>query len=128
MCVYEFVVIYTQNASGFCLSLLQVFDKLKQVNFTQNNYHISFDTNGDPVATYELVNWQLQGDGSIDFVTVGQYDASQPKGQEFSLSRAIIWNDGKETVYNVLLCFYVIVNICECCVYLSPAGACVCVQ
>uniref|UniRef100_A0A672K4Y5 Extracellular calcium-sensing receptor-like n=1 Tax=Sinocyclocheilus grahami TaxID=75366 RepID=A0A672K4Y5_SINGR len=76
----------------------QVFDKLKQVNFTQNNYHISFDTNGDPVATYELVNWQLQVDGSIDFVTVGHYDASQPKGQEFSLSRAIIWNDGKETV------------------------------
>ncbi|XDV29276.1 hypothetical protein PO909_032413 [Leuciscus waleckii] len=47
---------------------------------------------------YELVNWQLQGDGSIDFVTVGQYDASQPKGQEFSLSTAIIWNDGREMV------------------------------
>ncbi|KAF4101536.1 hypothetical protein G5714_017968 [Onychostoma macrolepis] len=75
----------------------QVFDKLKQVNFTQNNYHISFDTNGDPVATYELVNWQIQGDGSVDFVTVGHYDASQPKGHEFRLSRAIIWNDGKET-------------------------------
>ncbi|KAL1256591.1 hypothetical protein QQF64_012136 [Cirrhinus molitorella] len=77
---------------------LQVFDKLKQVNFTKNNYPVSFDTNGDPVATYELVNWQLQGDGSIDFVTVGFYDASQPKGQEFSLSRAIIWNNDKETV------------------------------
>uniref|UniRef100_A0A8C1WEQ0 G-protein coupled receptors family 3 profile domain-containing protein n=1 Tax=Cyprinus carpio TaxID=7962 RepID=A0A8C1WEQ0_CYPCA len=63
-----------------------------------NNYHISFDANGDPVATYELVNWQLQEDSSIDFVTVGHYDASQPKGQEFSLSRAIIWNGGKETV------------------------------
>uniref|UniRef100_A0A8C1WG93 G-protein coupled receptors family 3 profile domain-containing protein n=1 Tax=Cyprinus carpio TaxID=7962 RepID=A0A8C1WG93_CYPCA len=37
-------------------------------------------------------------DSSIDFVTVGHYDASQPKGQEFSLSRAIIWNGGKETV------------------------------
>uniref|UniRef100_A0A8C1WA96 G-protein coupled receptors family 3 profile domain-containing protein n=1 Tax=Cyprinus carpio TaxID=7962 RepID=A0A8C1WA96_CYPCA len=40
----------------------------------------------------------LQEDSSIDFVTVGHYDASQPKGQEFSLSRAIIWNGGKETV------------------------------
>uniref|UniRef100_A0A8C1WDK4 G-protein coupled receptors family 3 profile domain-containing protein n=1 Tax=Cyprinus carpio TaxID=7962 RepID=A0A8C1WDK4_CYPCA len=29
-----------------------------------------------PVATYELVNWQLQEDSSIDFVTVGHYDAS----------------------------------------------------
>uniref|UniRef100_A0A673FM74 Extracellular calcium-sensing receptor-like n=1 Tax=Sinocyclocheilus rhinocerous TaxID=307959 RepID=A0A673FM74_9TELE len=40
----------------------------------------------------------LQGDGSVDFVTVGQYDASQPKGQEFSLSKAIIWYDGSEKV------------------------------
>ncbi|XP_077050175.1 extracellular calcium-sensing receptor-like [Siphateles boraxobius] len=76
----------------------QVFDQLKQVNLTKNNYSVSFDTNGDPVATYELVNWQLQGDGSIDFVTVGQYDASQPKGQEFSLNRVIIWFDDSEKV------------------------------
>uniref|UniRef100_A0A8C1B936 G-protein coupled receptors family 3 profile domain-containing protein n=1 Tax=Cyprinus carpio carpio TaxID=630221 RepID=A0A8C1B936_CYPCA len=76
----------------------QVFDQLKRVNITKNNYPVSFDTNGDPVATYELVNWQNQGDRSIDFVTVGQYDASQPKGQEFSLSRAIIWYDGGEKV------------------------------
>ncbi|XP_058607054.1 extracellular calcium-sensing receptor-like [Onychostoma macrolepis] len=76
----------------------RVFDQLKQVNFTKNNYPVSFDTNGDPVATYELVNWQIQGDGSVDFVTVGQYDASQPKGQEFSLSRDIIWYDGSDKV------------------------------
>ncbi|XP_073710039.1 extracellular calcium-sensing receptor-like [Misgurnus anguillicaudatus] len=77
---------------------LQITDQLKRVNFTKNNYPVSFDINGDPVATYELVNWQLQDDASIDFVTVGHYDASQPKGQEFSLSRAIIWNDGSEKV------------------------------
>nr|XP_055030590.1 extracellular calcium-sensing receptor-like [Misgurnus anguillicaudatus] len=77
---------------------LQITDQLKRVNFTKNNYPVSFDINGDPVATYELVNWQLQDDASIDFVTVGHYDASQPKGQEFSLSRTIIWNDGSETV------------------------------
>ncbi|XP_059420784.1 extracellular calcium-sensing receptor-like isoform X1 [Carassius carassius] len=76
----------------------QVFDQLKRVNFTKNNYSVSFDTNGDPVATYELVNWQLQGDGSVDFATVGQYDASKPKGQEFSLSKSIIWYDGSEKV------------------------------
>ncbi|XP_016385794.1 extracellular calcium-sensing receptor-like [Sinocyclocheilus rhinocerous] len=76
----------------------QVFDQLKRLNFTKNNYSVSFDTNGDPVATYEFVNWQLQGHGSVDFVTVGQYDASKTKGQEFSLSRAIIWYDGSEKV------------------------------
>ncbi|XP_026143556.1 extracellular calcium-sensing receptor [Carassius auratus] len=76
----------------------RVFDQLKRVNFTKNNYPVSFDTNGDPVARYELVNWQLKGDGSVDFVTVGQYDASKPKGQEFSLNRAIIWYDSSEKV------------------------------
>ncbi|CAM4579230.1 unnamed protein product [Leuciscus chuanchicus] len=76
----------------------QVFDQLKRVNFTKNNYSVSFDTNGDPMATYELVNWQLQGDSSVDFVTVGQYDASQPKSREFSLNRAIFWYDGSEKV------------------------------
>ncbi|KTF91107.1 hypothetical protein cypCar_00043207 [Cyprinus carpio] len=76
----------------------QVLDQLKRVNFTKNNYSVSFDINGDPVATYELVNWQVQGDGSVDFVTVGQYDASKPKGQEFSLSKSIIWYDGSEKV------------------------------
>ncbi|XP_043121033.1 extracellular calcium-sensing receptor-like [Puntigrus tetrazona] len=76
----------------------RVFDQLKRVNFTKNNYPVSFDANGDPVAAYELVNWQLHGEGSVDFVTVGQYDASKPEGQEFSLSRAIIWYDGSEKV------------------------------
>ncbi|XP_059362219.1 extracellular calcium-sensing receptor-like isoform X1 [Carassius carassius] len=76
----------------------RVFDQLKRVNFTKNNYPVSFDTNGDPVARYELVNWQLQGDGFVDFVTVGQYDASKPKGQEFSLNRGIIWYDSSEKV------------------------------
>ncbi|KAF4101534.1 hypothetical protein G5714_017966 [Onychostoma macrolepis] len=47
---------------------------------------------------------QIQGDGSVDFVTVGQYDASQPKGQEFSLSRAIIWYDGSEKVSHYATC------------------------
>uniref|UniRef100_A0AAQ6IHC5 Receptor ligand binding region domain-containing protein n=2 Tax=Anabas testudineus TaxID=64144 RepID=A0AAQ6IHC5_ANATE len=36
----------------------QIFTQLKKVNFSQNGYHVSFDPNGDPVAKYELVNWQ----------------------------------------------------------------------
>jgi len=60
------------------------------------------------VAIYELVNWQLQGDGSVDFVTVGQYDAYQPKGQEFSLSTTIIWYDGSEKVCKCVVLFSVV--------------------
>ncbi|XP_056334302.1 extracellular calcium-sensing receptor-like [Danio aesculapii] len=88
----------TQCNKNIKVNPRQVFDQLKQAHFSKNNYSVSFDANGDPVAVYELVNWQLQEDGSIDFVTVGKYDASQSVGQEFSLNSAIIWYDGSEKV------------------------------
>uniref|UniRef100_A0A3B3BN88 G-protein coupled receptors family 3 profile domain-containing protein n=1 Tax=Oryzias melastigma TaxID=30732 RepID=A0A3B3BN88_ORYME len=43
-----------------------VLTALKKVNFTQNGYSVSFDTNGDPVAAYELVNWHKGESGNID--------------------------------------------------------------
>uniref|UniRef100_A0A3B3TZ73 Extracellular calcium-sensing receptor-like n=1 Tax=Poecilia latipinna TaxID=48699 RepID=A0A3B3TZ73_9TELE len=64
---------------------------LKQVNFSQNGYHVSFDGNGDPVAFYELVNWQKSERGTIDPLTVGFYDASLPEGQKFLINRKITW-------------------------------------
>uniref|UniRef100_A0AAY4DQ05 G-protein coupled receptors family 3 profile domain-containing protein n=1 Tax=Denticeps clupeoides TaxID=299321 RepID=A0AAY4DQ05_9TELE len=59
------------------------------LNFTTNGYPVGFDSNGDPVPTYELVNWQESEDGTLHFVTVGRYDASKPKDQQFSMSRNI---------------------------------------
>ncbi|XP_036441681.1 extracellular calcium-sensing receptor-like [Colossoma macropomum] len=77
----------------------QIFDQLKTLNFTiKNGYEVSFDSNGDPVAVYELINWQVKKDGDLDFVTVGHYDSSRPRGQEFSVSRAIIWVGGQTEV------------------------------
>ncbi|XP_026169528.1 extracellular calcium-sensing receptor-like [Mastacembelus armatus] len=76
----------------------QVLNHLKKVNFSQNGYPVSFDANGDPVATYELVNWQKSESGSIVFVTVGQYDASLPLGQEFHINRNITWVEGRTQV------------------------------
>ncbi|XP_026169589.1 extracellular calcium-sensing receptor-like [Mastacembelus armatus] len=76
----------------------QVLTHLKKVNFSQNGYPVSFDANGDPVATYELVNWQKSESGSIVFVTVGQYDASLPLGQEFHINRNITWVEGRTQV------------------------------
>ncbi|XP_015227144.1 PREDICTED: extracellular calcium-sensing receptor-like [Cyprinodon variegatus] len=72
----------------------QVFTELKKVNFSKNGYQVSFDANGDPVAFYELVNWQRGESGSIELVTVGYYDASLPKGQEFHINRNITWAYG----------------------------------
>ncbi|XP_017564398.2 extracellular calcium-sensing receptor-like [Pygocentrus nattereri] len=77
----------------------QILNQLKRVNFTtRNGYQVSFDSNGDPVALYELINWQFEKDGSIDFVTIGRFDSSKPRGQEFSISRAIIWLGGQMEV------------------------------
>ncbi|XP_036441384.1 extracellular calcium-sensing receptor-like [Colossoma macropomum] len=77
----------------------QILDQLKRVNFTtKNGFQVSFDSNGDPVAVYDLIDWQVNEDGAMDFVTVGHYDSSKPKGQEFSLSRAISWMGGRTVV------------------------------
>ncbi|KAM4742874.1 LOW QUALITY PROTEIN: extracellular calcium-sensing receptor-like [Anableps anableps] len=72
----------------------QVFVELKKVNFSRNGYHVSFDANGDPMAYYELVNWQKSESGVIELVTVGYYDASLPKGQEFRINRNLTWMEG----------------------------------
>ncbi|KAM4566690.1 extracellular calcium-sensing receptor-like [Odontesthes bonariensis] len=72
----------------------QVLTELKKVNFSQNGYDVSFDANGDPVAFYELVNWQKTEGGVIELVTVGYYDASLPMGQEFRINRNLSWMEG----------------------------------
>ncbi|KAI3353709.1 hypothetical protein L3Q82_004937 [Scortum barcoo] len=72
----------------------QVLTELKKVNFSQNGYDVSFDANGDPVARYELVNWQKGESGRIELVTVGHYDASLPSGQDFRINKNLIWVEG----------------------------------
>ncbi|XP_015807385.2 extracellular calcium-sensing receptor-like [Nothobranchius furzeri] len=72
----------------------QVFSEMQKVNFSRNGYPVSFDANGDPVAFYELVNWQKSESGVIELATVGYYDASLPKEQQFHIIRNIHWMDG----------------------------------
>ncbi|XP_035240656.1 extracellular calcium-sensing receptor-like [Anguilla anguilla] len=76
----------------------QVMDHLRKVNFSRNGYKVSFDANGDPVPTYELVNWQVMRDGHMEFVTVGNYDASAPDGQVLIMNRNITWAGGQSQV------------------------------
>ncbi|XP_064158445.1 extracellular calcium-sensing receptor-like [Anguilla rostrata] len=76
----------------------QVLRALEKVNFTLGTGEkVSFDSNGDPVARYEVVNWQLGPDGAVKFTVVGYYDASLPSGQQFVMSAAsIVWAGGKK--------------------------------
>ncbi|KAF1394159.1 hypothetical protein PFLUV_G00023630 [Perca fluviatilis] len=97
----------------------EVLSQLKKVNFSRNGYDVSFDANGDPVARYELVNWQKSDSGSIKLVTVGHYDASLPVGQKFRINRNLTWVDGGTRAFGVVpaVAFAAIQwqAICGCC-------------
>ncbi|XP_036973273.1 extracellular calcium-sensing receptor-like [Acanthopagrus latus] len=89
----------TANCDKFTrIESKHVFTQLKKVNFSKNGYDVSFDANGDPVARYELVNWQKSESGSIEMVAVGRYDASLPVGQEFLINRNITFLGGEKQV------------------------------
>ncbi|KAK1900078.1 Extracellular calcium-sensing receptor [Dissostichus eleginoides] len=78
-----------------------VLEHIKYVNFTtQNGAKVFFDENGDSVAQYELVNWQMKEDGSVDIVNIGQYDTSFPEGEKFKLKKntTIVWGGNKNKV------------------------------
>uniref|UniRef100_A0A8C4S1V9 Extracellular calcium-sensing receptor-like n=1 Tax=Erpetoichthys calabaricus TaxID=27687 RepID=A0A8C4S1V9_ERPCA len=63
---------------------------MNKVHFiTKSGENVYFDENGDSVARYELVNWQLTEDGTVKYITVGLYDASLPEGQQFKINNNI---------------------------------------
>uniref|UniRef100_A0AAY5EGG7 G-protein coupled receptors family 3 profile domain-containing protein n=1 Tax=Electrophorus electricus TaxID=8005 RepID=A0AAY5EGG7_ELEEL len=77
----------------------ELLGQLKRVNFTtKNGFQVNFDSNGNPAALYELINWQFKKDGTLNIVTVGYYDSSNPRGQEFRISSAIHWLGGQSEV------------------------------
>uniref|UniRef100_A0A8C4X713 Extracellular calcium-sensing receptor-like n=1 Tax=Erpetoichthys calabaricus TaxID=27687 RepID=A0A8C4X713_ERPCA len=77
-----------------------VLHYVKKVNFTtKTGENVYFDINGDPVARYELVNWQLMKEGNVKYITVGYYDASLTEGAQFVLNNyTIIWAGNKTKV------------------------------
>ncbi|XP_075330486.1 extracellular calcium-sensing receptor-like [Odontesthes bonariensis] len=82
-----------------CVNKDEVFEHLKYVNFTtKNGAKIFFDENGDSVAQYDLVNWQMKRDGSVEIKIVGGYDDSLLAGKKFSLKKdaKIVWGGNTE--------------------------------
>ncbi|XP_055030857.2 extracellular calcium-sensing receptor-like [Misgurnus anguillicaudatus] len=82
---------------GLTIQPQQVVEALKKVNFTVKfGDNVWFDSTGAAVAPYEVVNWQQDSDGSIQFKAVGYYDASLPPNQRFVLNpENIIWAGGQ---------------------------------
>ncbi|XP_071352747.1 olfactory receptor CU1 [Trachinotus anak] len=78
----------------------QLLDHLKTVNFTnQFGEKVHFDSNGEPVPLYDIINWQKDSKGEIRFVKVGSYDGSAPLGQQLQMERStIVWTKGQSQV------------------------------
>ncbi|XP_029373621.1 extracellular calcium-sensing receptor-like [Echeneis naucrates] len=74
-----------------------VLQHIKYVNFTTHNGEkVFFDENGDSVAYYDLVNWQMREDGLVEIVNIGQYD-TVPGGGKLKLkpNTKIVWGGNK---------------------------------
>ncbi|XP_076591328.1 extracellular calcium-sensing receptor-like [Chaetodon auriga] len=78
----------------------QLLHHLKKVNFTnQFEEKIYFDSNGEPVPLYDIINWQKDSQGQIRFVKVGSYDGSAPLKQQLQMEKnTIVWTKGQSQV------------------------------
>nr|DBA26109.1 TPA: hypothetical protein GDO54_010407 [Pyxicephalus adspersus] len=72
----------------------QLVGALKRVNFSNSggNHHY-FDQNGDPVAKYDVLNWQMAENGLLQYKKVGSYSDS-------TLGKSKLVMDEQETLWN----------------------------
>ncbi len=85
----------------FALSCLPNSSKLlyymKRTHFTTIGEEVRFDDNGDPIASYDLMNWQRGSDGSLQLVRVGFYDASLEDDKDLEIDEPVImWHRGEK--------------------------------
>ncbi|XP_063348590.1 extracellular calcium-sensing receptor-like [Pelmatolapia mariae] len=78
----------------------QFLQYLKMVNFTnQFDEKVYFDSNGEPVPLYDIINWQKDSKNEISFVKVGSYDGSAQQGQQLQISKnTIVWTTRQSQV------------------------------
>ncbi|XP_019222797.1 extracellular calcium-sensing receptor-like [Oreochromis niloticus] len=78
----------------------QFLQHLKMVNFTnQFNEKVYFDSNGEPVPLYDIINWQKDSKDKMRFIKVGSYDGSAPHGQQLQIMKnTIVWTKGERRV------------------------------
>lgn len=89
--------------------LLKLLHYLKEINFfTTFGDEIKFDENGDPAAMYDLVNWQLNPRGEMEFVTIGTFDETTVVGKHNLQLQYdnIVWNGNlTEVRISSLFCY-----------------------
>ncbi|XP_060733780.1 extracellular calcium-sensing receptor-like [Tachysurus vachellii] len=98
-----------QDGSFACANITdnkpwQLVNELKKLHFTTTTgEEVYFNKNGDPVARYELLNWQEDKDDKIAFVQVGFYDSSLQTHLQLSFNNiSISWaHNSKELPVSV---------------------------
>ncbi|XP_055003970.1 extracellular calcium-sensing receptor-like [Boleophthalmus pectinirostris] len=77
-----------------------ILQHLKNIHFqTKEGEEVYFNENGDPAAKYEIINWQPTAQGTVDFVTVGLYDASLPTHRQLKLQNVSLnWAQNSKQV------------------------------
>ncbi|XP_072314526.1 extracellular calcium-sensing receptor-like [Eucyclogobius newberryi] len=77
-----------------------ILQHLKNIHFqTKEGEEVYFNEKGDPAAKYEIINWQPAAQGTVDFVTVGFYDASLPADRQLKLQNGpLIWAQNSKQV------------------------------
>ncbi|XP_043926784.1 extracellular calcium-sensing receptor-like [Protopterus annectens] len=78
----------------------QVQHYMKDVHFTsKSGDEVQFDENGDPVAAYDILNWQRDGNNFIQFIQVGHFNASLILHENLMIhEEKIIWNEDSKKV------------------------------
>ncbi|KAK2894879.1 hypothetical protein Q8A67_012108 [Cirrhinus molitorella] len=71
----------------------KVLEYMRDVRFTvKTGEEIFFDASGDPVARYDLVNWQPAENGGLQFKHVGVYDSSLPSEHRLQVNQQhVLW-------------------------------------
>ena len=82
----------------------QILKRLKEIMFeTKEGEEVYFNEYGDPAAKYDIINWQPKKDGSVEFVTIGLYDASLPEDKQLNLdNKTFNWANNSKKVQLVL--------------------------
>ncbi|XP_036440560.1 extracellular calcium-sensing receptor-like [Colossoma macropomum] len=84
----------------------QLLHYLKTVKFTTPvGELVHFNNNGDPSASYDIINWHMGAEGKVEFVKVGQFDAARGPQQDFQLDLSkVVWGGSWSDKVPVSVC------------------------
>ena len=115
------------------LCVSQIYHYLRQVNFTTHiGEQIFFDQNGDLPASFDIINWQVAAEGTVQFAHVGHFVSSEGTDGAFHIDMdRVVWGGGRRHEVCVVVSLECALNNVDCrnqFVHLFYSDSSVCVQ